>query len=361
MHFAYAKKTLVFCAFILASLTFTSGKANAISYSLTDLGIAGESSSAATAINNSGQVVGYNSTGAFLYDSGSMTYIPPLGTAPPTPYDINDSGQVIGDSKMPDDSTTQAFIYDNGITSEIPTTPSSTVAAINNSGQIVGRDYYTGHAFYYDPTTGLQTYKDPTNIYTAFTAINDQGVAVGNSYTIHDDSAFIYRDGAAEEITISGSIGDNHVSAINNHNQILGRTRFGYDGVWSYILSEDGSIERVDVTLGGNIAHATSLNNTGQVVGYSNTSSAPGGDYHAFLYEGGQMIDLNDFITDLDWVLSWALDINDFGQIVGVGLYNGQNRAFLLTPDAAPVPEPSTILLLFAGLLGLAGYRLRNK
>jgi hypothetical protein len=44
-----------------------------------------------------------------------------------------------------------------------------------------------------------------------------------------------------------------------------------------------------------------------------------------------------------------AGDINDHGQIVGVGITGGQRHAFLLTP----IPEPSTVTLFALGLFGV--------
>src|SRR5262245_47336113 len=48
------------------------------------------------------------------------------------------------------------------------------------------------------------------------------------------------------------------------------------------------------------------------------------------------MQDLNEMIpADTGWILSYAADINDAGNIVGWGLINGHTHAFLLTPPSA--------------------------
>jgi probable HAF family extracellular repeat protein len=63
------------------------------------------------------------------------------------------------------------------------------------------------------------------------------------------------------------------------------------------------------------------------------------------------------------WTLNYAYDINDKGQIVGYGK-NGtssSNAAFLLTPDAAPVPIPASLPLLGSGLAALGFMRRKRK
>jgi probable HAF family extracellular repeat protein len=82
-------------------------------------------------------------------------------------------------------------------------------------------------------------------------------------------------------------------------------------------------------TLGGEISTAYGIDNRDQVVGESETS--PGGKRHAFLYSQGTLFDLNALIpTGSGWELVSARGINDRGQIVGVGLFQGQRRAFVL-------------------------------
>ena len=61
---------------------------------------------------------------------------------------------------------------------------------------------------------------------------------------------------------------------------------------------------------------ALGLNAAGQVVGGSYTT---GDAFHAFLYSGGTMIDLNNYSSGVGWVLGNAAAINDKGWIVGWG------------------------------------------
>jgi probable HAF family extracellular repeat protein len=105
-------------------------------------------------------------------------------------------------------------------------------------------------------------------------------------------------------------------------------------------------------TLGGDFSFAIAINNYGQVLGYSATAD---GRMRPFLWEKSSGIsDLNDLVWAPDWILDNVVGINNAGQIAGYGLYNGQYRAFLLTPNTSKsVPEPSSALAFLA--LGAVG------
>ncbi len=115
---------------------------------------------------------------------------------------------------------------------------------------------------------------------------------------------------------------------------------------------------------------AYGINNTGAVVG---SSQAANGESHEFLYQDGVLYDLNLLMGDSSgWQLQWAYDINYEGQIVGSGLYNGEEHAFRLdlrsvanagavtfssynpmipgVVGTSAVPEPSTWAMVLAWL-----------
>jgi T5SS/PEP-CTERM-associated repeat protein/probable HAF family extracellular repeat protein len=85
-------------------------------------------------------------------------------------------------------------------------------------------------------------------------------------------------------------------------------------------------------SLGGDWSRALDINDGEQVVGNARNAASQN---RAFLWENGQMKDLNNFVpADSGWALVSAEAINQRGQIVGFGVINGQTHAFLLTPLA---------------------------
>ena len=119
------------------------------------------------------------------------------------------------------------------------------------------------------------------------------------------------------------------------------------------------------------------LNDAGLVAGSAQLAN---GAMHAFLYQGGVMIDLNSMIDPQSgWILTQAYAINASGEIAGAGWFDGVEHAFLLDPssEAAPAgtvgiysegptvtPEPATfglVMMCLAFLTGAAAIRIRLR
>jgi probable HAF family extracellular repeat protein len=116
---------------------------------------------------------------------------------------------------------------------------------------------------------------------------------------------------------------------INDSRQVVGYAQVS-SGENHAFLYQAGRLTDLGTLPGGTQSYAYAINNLGQAVGASDSAA---GAQRAVLFERGALRDLNGLIpAGAGWLLTEARDINDSGQIVGAGIFNGQVRAFLLTP-----------------------------
>ena len=115
-------------------------------------------------------------------------------------------------------------------------------------------------------------------------------------------------------------------------------------GTWTTYISVPGDGQNLG-TLGGASALAAALNNSNQVVGWSQIAN---GAQHAFLYSNGSMQDLNLLDPATSGItLGDAVGIDSAGEIVAYGTNaSGQMHEYLLTPAEVPVPEPSMLAVM---------------
>jgi len=337
-------KKSVFILSLFMVLGFTTPKVSfAIDYQVIDLG-----SWQPFAINESGQIVGSKADKGVLWDNGSMaTLSNPLGQLA---LDINNSGQVVGQSDS------QPYIWDRTNGMQLLQNVNGAAHKINDSGEIVGWIntnntiqnvlWSNGNSI----NLGVASSSGATGVYDF--GINNQGQAVFPQYTDGKQQAILWDNGATSKLS------DFIPTGINENGQIIGRIGWDFS-----VLYNMGSITYLGIA--GSQTVATGINNLGQVVGYDSVSSN-----RAFIWQNSQLTDLNDLFSQFSdtWYFEKAYDINDDGEIIGTGTYfdkeNNQRtcRAFLLTTKQYnQVPEPTTILLLVLGLIGLGGGRRKFK
>jgi len=254
------------------------------------------------AINNSTQIAGAVFGRAAFWPRPAKAIA--LGPVPSAANAINDAGMVVGFEASPTGADGRAFRRLADGTFEYLSAPglTETVAlAVNASGHVSGLSRTNPFVWAPDGTVTTLRGLGGGSVFGQAHGINDQnwvaGVQLINGLTSH---ALLWRPGE-DPLDIGG---------------LPGRT----DSV------------------------AESINNHGVIVG----SSVVGGLARAFVWteeEGALPLTSLLDASGRGWVLTNPFDINDRGQIVGQGIYQGRQQGFLLTP----VPEPSAGFLLVAG------------
>ncbi|MDY6839420.1 MAG: PEP-CTERM sorting domain-containing protein [Thermodesulfobacteriota bacterium] len=188
---------------------------------------------------------------------------------------------------------------------------------------------------------------------------NDYGEYVTES----GEDVFLHKmDGTVEHLsTLYGD--DLHITDINNNGHIVGTCDVDHwlDEGQAFIWTEEDGMRWLGNLAGylGPFSVAEAINNNGQIVGMSWNADF---DDEAFYWDAVLgMVSLNELISpESGWNLTAGLDINDMGDIIGYGRYNGERQVFLMR-STNPVPEPGTTLLMGTGLLGLAVLHLRKR
>ena len=341
---ALAPISIFLCAVLIAAVsTLCSAQT---SYSIKDLGTINTNGySVARSVNLTGEVTGAagstntNLSDVFLYSNGAMTSLGTLGGSSGIGNGINGSGQVAGYSTN-SKGTYRAFLSSGNTLTDIGDLGggSAVAYAINDLGQVVGSAVAKNgenHPFLYSNgrmidlgTLGSKN----NNWWNSAQSVNNSGVVTGTSYDAQGNFfGFVWRNGKMVKMGTLGGLWSQGY-AINNKGQITGLAYTKNGGAHAFITN-CGTCPMRDL---GTIAGSTStvwgfaINDSGVVVGQSTFKST----YHAFVYSSGKMKDLNSMIpAGSGWELTEANGINAAGQIVGMGTINGQEHAYLLTPQ----------------------------
>ncbi len=334
------------------------GESHAFLYDGTmhDLGTLGGSSSAGFDVNANGQVIGYSLTTedaanhAFLWTptspngvTGAMTDLGAPGATFSIGIGINDSGQVTGRSDG------EAFLW-------TPTTPNGTSGmmlglgtlggsavgdviseghGINNHGQVTGGSFASGtegyHAFLYTTGIGmvdLNSLIDPLSGWELqFGAgINDAGQITGQGLIGGEQRAFLLTPINVPEpvgvalVVLCLSIVTPRFKSLHEFARPSRRAWIVLAWVAPIVLPAQAPAATYSIldlgTLGGTVSYAYGVNSTGQVVGYSYTTSDTA--FHAFrTAPNGPITAASDLGFQAGGSQSFGVAVNDGGQAVG--------------------------------------------
>ena len=344
-----------------------------------DLGaLPGANSSSASFITDNGLVAGQSLNGttdpitgwpeesAVVWSNGQIINLG-SGGGESAAGGVNSRGQVAGfiTNNIPDPfsiiyyvigggvsngTQTRGFIWDqkNGRQDLGTLGGSDTFATlINELGQVAGSSYTndipnqttgfpTAHVFIWENGKMIDTGSlGGTNALPD--ALNNKGEVVGFSNLAGDTEAhaFLWRDGNLIDVgTLGGTYGE--ATTINEAGDVAGiATTAGDTALHAFfwkqgVITDLGPLPNYDSSCVG----AFGINSGDQVVGQAVQNSCAGPGAHAFLWENGDMVDLNVFVPPgSDLTLVDVETINDRGEMFGgAALPNGDARAFLLIP-----------------------------
>jgi len=274
-------------------------------------------------------------------------------------YDISNADQIVGTGRIsincpPEITVTNAYVLRPAVLTDLATpyagdaltdlstfggpcaTPDSAATGISNRNHVVGWSDQAGgviRAFMSFENGGLvdlRTLRGDTDTVSAATAVTDEGVVTGYSYTLAQPAGAAGLRAAYHAFTVTPN--DTNADGIGDQ--------------WAVIAADGSNNLMQDLgTLGGYNSWGRDINSSNQVVGESDTDPDDTGGNNltrAFLWSNGVMTDLGGLVSD---GFSAASGINDAGVIVGWGTNaDGQRRAVIF--QNGEVQDLNTLICL---------------
>jgi len=236
-------------------------------------------------------------------------------------FGVNEKSQVTGGANLPGDTAFHAFLWQDGVMRDLGTLGGNNSLAYNpnSRGQVVGLAETSNPDPLGKDFCGFGTHMVCRAFLWQAGVMHDLGTLGGNNSLAIGINAKPQIAGWAETPSVDPNTG----SLIRRAFLWEQRRRQGRTGDSEDDKQEKGVMSDLG-TLGGNNSNGHTLNERGQVVGWSETTTTPDPSfgfppYHAFLWEKGVMSDLGTLGGKLS-VFPW---INNGGQVAGVSTLPG--------------------------------------
>ena len=298
-------------------------------------------------LNDLGQVVGTGSGSVAVFSVGTGTTILPLPSFATVAigYAINNAGQISGTTNSP--TGLSGFFYSNGVYTNVPSLQTIDFESLNSQGQAMK----AGGTSIYD--SGSATVID---IGITGYSLNDSGLVAGYVTIGGKPVAATWKQGVTTVLGLPSGATFSYIIDVNNSG--IGVGQGGVTSSAGFFYS-NGAFTYLPTVFGGttySYVLPRAINDAGQIVGTAYIKVANNPDLErAFLYDNGQMYDLSSLVPGIPGgqVLTRPRDINAKGQIITESNFSGSR---LLTPvlSGASIPEPSTNLLVIAGIVLIA-------
>ena len=254
---------------------------------------------------------------AFLSQNGVMRDLGTLGTGNDSiAYIVNERGQVAGASftnSTPSPTTGvptyDPFLWEDGKMHDLGTLGGTAGGAndMNNRGQVVGNSNLAGdnsqHPFLWDPKKGLIDLGTFGGSNGSAQWLNDAGEVVGLADlpgdTGHD--AFLWKDGVMTDL---GNLGrTSSAEGINSSGQIVGGSRVNSTTVAAFLWENGGPMVDLNVLIppgsGLTLTEGWSINDRGEIAGWGKLANGdthvvlliPCGDHHPGECEDNSLIE----------------------------------------------------------------------
>jgi len=340
------------CWTILGVLLASTPLVAAELYSVSDLGSLGNPrGSGASSRNNAGDAVGYAFVAgspyvhAVLHRHGTFTDLGTLGGTQSLARAINARGEIVGWAFPEGAATQRAVLWSGGVATDLGTLGGEVADAhdINDHGVVVGSSFNAQgleRAFLWNGE--LRDLGTLGGSQARAYAINNWGDIVGMSAPPSNDRFHAFFGKAGSPLYDLGTLGGktSHAYDVNERGHVCGWSQLSWSPTESRgFFWADGVMKEIP-TAGGEYSAGFAINDHDEVVGMTARAD---GQYVAFLWRTGQLVDLNTLLPGgTGWLLVRAWDIDENGIIVGEGILNGESRAFVLSPSSTTsVPTAS--------------------